>query len=459
MGRHTSLFGKDAMRLNREASDPEPQGLPDRAEKSESSQLGTRWGRAALWSTAAAVALRGGPILCSIIIARMLGKEEFGALSIIHRTVIFFGSLAGMGLGLTATKYIAQHRWSNPLRAGKILTLILFASVSFSLLMSLTLYAFSSELAGPLLKADRLAPLVRLSCPILLLVTLSGILAGCLAGFEAFDTLAIIGAYDFTTSVTSTCLLTTLWGLEGALIALALTAMGTCTLSGVLLLYVCRHHGVPLDLTGMWEESPILYRFALPAAVSSFLYGFAQWLPQTFLVKHIDGFSEVAIFAAADQVRMVITFIPTIVASASLPILASAIGQKDFLLLSRTFLMNLAFNAGLGLGICVPVMVYGSTILGLYGHGFAAHGVVMRLMGIVGFFGALASVFGSTIASRDNMWWGALFNFIWASSVCVASAALAPKWGSEGIATAYAGAYVLHIMLQGLYLANRSNFA
>src|SRR3954454_18474126 len=61
----------------------------------------------AWWSFAAAVVSRGANVLMLMICARALAQASFGELAIIQSTVGMFGPLAGLGLGMTTTKYLA----------------------------------------------------------------------------------------------------------------------------------------------------------------------------------------------------------------------------------------------------------------------------------------------------------------------------------------------------------------
>jgi O-antigen/teichoic acid export membrane protein len=53
----------------------------------------------------------------------MLGKTGYGELGMIQTTVGMFGVFAGFGLGVTATKHVAEFRRSDPARAGRIIGL------------------------------------------------------------------------------------------------------------------------------------------------------------------------------------------------------------------------------------------------------------------------------------------------------------------------------------------------
>ena len=80
----------------------------------EASDIGYRLARGGFWLLCGTVVSKALWLLASILVARMLGKETFGEFGIIRSTVEMFGVFAGFGLGLTATKYIAEFRRTDP---------------------------------------------------------------------------------------------------------------------------------------------------------------------------------------------------------------------------------------------------------------------------------------------------------------------------------------------------------
>ena len=92
-------------------------------------------------------------LVAFMFIARMLGKEAFGEPGIIRSTVGVFGTLAGFGLGLTATKHIAEFRRCNPERAGRLLALSNLLAIATSALMGLALLILAPWLAAETLHA------------------------------------------------------------------------------------------------------------------------------------------------------------------------------------------------------------------------------------------------------------------------------------------------------------------
>src|SRR5271167_1555484 len=85
-----------------------------------------------IWSLAGAVISRGFLLAASVVCARFLGREGFGALGMIQSTAGMFGIFAGLGLGLTATKYVSEFRQQDPAKTGRILALSSSAAFVFA---------------------------------------------------------------------------------------------------------------------------------------------------------------------------------------------------------------------------------------------------------------------------------------------------------------------------------------
>ena len=92
----------------------------DRVEKSE---IGYRLAKGVFWSMTGTVISQGMMLVASVLVARMLGKTGYGELGMVRSTVSMFGIFAGFGLGLTATKYVAEFRQTDPDKTGRIIGL------------------------------------------------------------------------------------------------------------------------------------------------------------------------------------------------------------------------------------------------------------------------------------------------------------------------------------------------
>src|SRR3954447_24163160 len=134
--------------------------------------LRARLAGGAFWSVMGAVATQGSSTLAAIMTARFLGDVGFGELGMVRNTLTMFAAFAGLGLGLTANKYLAETRTTDPARAGRILGLSYVMACGSGLLMALLAFAFAEPLAARTMANEGLARYLRLSAPILLTGTL-----------------------------------------------------------------------------------------------------------------------------------------------------------------------------------------------------------------------------------------------------------------------------------------------
>lgn len=158
----------------------------------EASDIGYRLAKGAFWSLAGAVISRGLMLAASVLVARMLGKTGFGELGMIQSTVGMFGVFAGFGLGMTATKYVAELRTSDPARAGRIIGLSGLVAMGTGGAMAVGLFIIAPWLAEHTINAPHLAGMLRVSAVMLLINALTGAQTGALAGFEALKTIAYV---------------------------------------------------------------------------------------------------------------------------------------------------------------------------------------------------------------------------------------------------------------------------
>src|SRR5262249_28064949 len=119
------------------------------AARLQGTEVGARLARGAFWSLVGSLGVRGMTLLATVVVVRLLGKEGYGELSVIQSTLGMFEVLAGLGMGLTATKYVAELRQRDPLRAGRVIALSCFAAAAAGLLL-----ASAVAVAAPWLAAD-----------------------------------------------------------------------------------------------------------------------------------------------------------------------------------------------------------------------------------------------------------------------------------------------------------------
>jgi len=430
-----------------------PYYLQSYLERLQSSPLRWRFARGVFWSIAGAVISRALSLSASILVARILGRESFGEIGIIHSTVGMFGVFAGFGLGMTTTKYLAEFRVTDPKRAGRILSLSGMTALCTGGLMALLLLIFASRLAEKTLAAPHLSDMLQITTIFLLFNALNGAQTGALTGFEAFKAIAKVNLFVGLAYFPLIVIGSYVAGLKGAVWGMVLAEGVNWLLNHMAIRNESRRFHIPLMNSGWWREWRILYNFSMPSVLSGAMVGPVNWVCFAILVNQVNGYAEMGIFNAANQWRTAILFLPNIIGSIILPILSSLTGVNDKKEYNRILLENILLNGSLTLGIAIIVALCAPVILGFYGKDFTEGKSTLVYLCFTGVFMAMNNVIGQAIASIGKMWNGFLFNSLWAIVLILcAYYFLTHNYGALGLALAILISYMMHSIWQGIYL-------
>jgi len=407
------------------------------------SPIGYRLAKGTFWSFVGTLIVRVLSMLSSIIVARMLGKAGFGQFGIVQVTLGMFGTLAGLGLGLTATKYVSEFRTTNRVKAGRIIALSEMVSLLSGLVMAGVLFAFAPWIAARTLADPHLAGALKLGSVFLLFTTLTTAQDGTLAGFEAFK---VIAERNLTAGIITFPLMLFLVhskGLVGGLWALIIGTVINWILNYHAIHKECAKADIKLQFSNLREEIPILWLFSFPAALSSILMTPLTWAANTTLAKCTNGYAEMGIYNAANQWRAVIMFVPAMIMQASLPILSQCHGRDEREHFAKTTAANQAVMMLIGIpGGCL-LMFLSEYIMSLYGHGFSGRSdvLIITLAGVM--VSCMGAATGPAIQAKGMMWLGCAINFSYGLVMFLIAYFTVSAMGAEGLAMASTVSYVV----------------
>ncbi len=414
----------------------------------ESDSLRGRFTRGAVWSLIGAVMSQGSNLVASVITARLLGREQFGEYGIVQSTVGMFGVFAGMGLGLTATKYVAQFRVHARTRAGRVIALSSAVASGTGIFAVLVLLLSAPWLARNTLNAPPLSAALRIGAALLFLNTVNGLQTGVLAGFEAFRAIArvnvIRGIVTVPFAVTGAIWL----GLTGAIIALVAAGAVAWIFNHLAIRTECRRDAIAVHWKSLWSEHPMLWRFSLPALLAGGLNTPVIWAASSMLVNQPAGYAQMGLFSAANQWRTAVTFLPALFSQPLLSMLSN-LGAEDPVSFRKLLRTTMLLTFGLSAGMSLPIVLCSSWIMRAYGRDFSAGSPVLILLVIATVISSTATVIGQALASLDRMWWTFAFTAAWAVVFLLLAIRLAPRYGALGLAQAFLAAYLVY----GLALA------
>jgi O-antigen/teichoic acid export membrane protein len=414
-----------------------------------------RFARGAVWCLVGAVIAQGANLVASVITARLLGRGGYGQYGMIQSTVGMLGVFAGLGLGLTATKYVAEFRTRDPERAGRIIALGCGVAIVSGGLLGLGLFAYAPLLAAKTLNAPELTNELRIASVLLFFNALSGAQTGALSGFEAFRAIARINLVRGLIAFPVTVAAVLLWRLPGAIWALAATAAVTCLLNQVSLRRQCTMLGIHPRFSSSWAEGRVLWTFSTPAFLSGALVGPALWAASAMLVNQPGGYAEMGVFSAASQWRNAIAFVPSVLAQFALPLLSNLNGERDVSRYGKALRWNLILTAAAAAAVAVPVALGAPQIMRLYGRGFQQGWLLLVLSAATAVISCINGVVGTAILSAGSVWAGCAFNGMWAAVLLAGCYFSIPTSLALGLAGSMLGAYIAHTAWQAVYLRHR----
>ncbi len=405
--------------------------------------LRARFAKGAFWSLAGAVISRGLNLVSSIIVARLLGKVSYGELGIIQSTVGMLGVFAGLGLGITLTKYVAEFREKDPEKTGRIIALLLLVSFISGLIVSIILIILSQWIAEKILSAPHLSSLLKLSAFLLFFGAINGAQTGALSGFEAFKTIAIVslisGIISFPLMVEGVFF----FQLKGAVLALVASMVVNYFLNRIAIKRECERYKIKPDFHNSFQEIPVLWRFSVPAFLSNAMVGPVSWLCNTILVNQPNGYAEMGIFNAANQWYNAMLFLPGVMSQVVLPLLSQSIGIQDSTGSAKVLNFSVKTNGIIIFTIAIICSIMSPLIMGFYGEGFRSSWPTLIVVLITASLLAIQVPVGNIIVASGKMWWGLLMNMGW-GVVFIFLTWNFVRYGALGLAGARLGAYIIH---------------
>lgn len=413
------------------------------------SDLKARVIRGVTWSIIGVIAAQGLKLLSTFIIARSLGDVGYGELGIINSTVVTFGVFAGLGLGITATKYIAELRIQDAVRAGQVIGFLLKLAFVTGGLMTLLTLLFAPLIAEHILNASHLTVELRIGSFLLFLNALTGVQIGALAGLESFRAIAIITIIEGVLHFILISLGAVLFGLIGAVVAYMLVAAVKLALSQWTLQKSCQNQHITISYKTSHPDWHILWTFALPALFISLSSQPFSWLSRVMLTSQPEGYADLGLFNAAFSWTIVLLFLPRQILRPSVSILSNLFAERLMPQFQRLVRMNLVLVVGLSAAAAGVLILFSPLIMQAYGDDFSRGTNVLIIILIAYVFSSSTLVFRDVMTSIGEMWWQVVFTLM-AGIVLIISLPIFGR-NAVGLASAYLLSYISLAAIQSIY--------
>lgn len=396
------------------------------------------------WNFISALASQGFPLIASIIIARILGTFGYGQLGMINSTVILFSTFAGLGLGITATKYIAQYHLTDPKRTGRIMGLTNLFGIFSGLLMCIILFIMAPWLASNTLAAPDLALNLRIASLLLIFNTIVGIQSGSIAGFGAFKDLAKIAIFQGIISASLILTGVYFFGLTGAIVAMVINSIINIILYKLTINNLVKKFKIKIDYLKSWKEKEVIWKLSFPSMMSSVMVGPVVWIANIIIINNPDGYSQLGLFNAANQWKTMLAFLPAVIGGVLLPMVSANIKNEN----KDLETINVLASWIIVIIIALPLISFPEIIALFYGQDYSSTVFLQSIsaMMLVSCILAYKEGIGRKLIAKNLMWWGFLSNLVWGVLFLI-SILLFQNLGALGLALSYIISYSVNTLI------------
>lgn len=407
-----------------------------------------RFVKSASWSLAGTVSGKFLMLVAFIIVARIIGKDDYGKIGVLRSTITMFMVFSSMGMGLTAARYVAYYRDIDKNKAQQIHLASNRIALIFGLVIAILIFVFNKQIAMSSFGSTELSYSLKVCIIALFFSTISSAQSGTLTGFEDFRSLGInnliFGLFQFCLIIIGAYV----WGTNGVLFFLGISAAIFVILNEI---SIRKHFSFPRQKNKIFtpEIKKIFTHFSIPAMLSTFVAMPVIWLGKTLLVRN-SGFGEMAIFDVSEQWYLMVLFVPNSIGAIVLPMLSNALSGESKADYNKLLKLNLLINCIVVTALTIIIIILAPFILKLYGSNFTSY-LPLRILLIAAVLQTINSVLGQVIASKAKMWLGFLVNLVWGTTFLGITYLFIEYFhmGALGLSYAFLISYLLHSIVQG----------
>lgn len=402
---------------------------------------------------------QGSTLIANILVARILMKQSFGEYVMVQATLVTMAGLSQLATGYTASKYIAEYRSVDPQRVGRIMGMCAIVSGVMAGVSTLLLVAMAPWLAGTMLNAPHLASALVIGAAFLLFSSINGYQTGALSGLEAYASLAKAGVASGIVAIAAISLGAWWGGLNGTLLGLSVSALFRCGIHYIFLRVESRTHGVKPQYGGsLRQEKTIILKFALPAAIAGYYSLPMVWLANTLLVRQPGGYEEMAHYAAANNLRIIVLFLPGVLNNVGLSILNNEKAKGDMAHYHRVFRFNVLHIFLISLVGAFVMGILGRPLLDLFGKDFGAGYLILWALLASSVFDAVSIAMYQYVQTQAKIWQSFAGIIIPRDGLFVLVAYyLVHSYGGIGLAVAYLSSTIIGLILHVILVSMLQN--
>lgn len=387
----------------------------------------------------------------SILIARILGPEKLGILSIIQYLgglIIIFSSL---NLPVTITTFVAEYRVTNKNKIGKTIgTLFLISTISsFVLISSIIL---SSGFISNFYDEPSIRYLIKIYALTIFFTVFSNLCISILAGFQEMKSVSKLNVILAVTNIPITFMLVYYLNILGAILSLIINSIVSFLITSVLVFNLLNIEEIKVDFSFDKELLKKIISFSLPLFISGVAYTAFQWFGPTILSME-GNFKDVGSYKVALAIYNLILFIPNAIQYNLMPAVSNLSSSKPeslslFVSNALKIIMLLVLPV-----ILAANLVSRELILILFGNAYIDSISATYILVISGFFVSIYSSMGTVLMGIKKTKTLMYFDIAFCLLFVISSYFLIKKIGLMGLAFTYLFTYFVLTLFCTFYVS------
>jgi O-antigen/teichoic acid export membrane protein len=342
--------------------------------------------------------------IAMVLVARILGKEAFGEFGLIRSTAMTFVAFSSFGMGLTATKYIAELLHKDKERTGRIIGLTYVFTFFIALFVAILFYLISPWLCETQLGKPELTNVLQWGAILLFLMTFMGTQIAVMTGFQDFRGLAIVTGIVGILSLPIYVGGAYWYGIFGALIAVMLCTSLNIATNSLFIYKNVKKNKICYEFSKGYKELSVLWSSNLPIVICGILYAGMIWFVQMMLRMQPNGATELGEFYAAQNIQIAIFFLPSLLSAVFFPNLCEVGGTSQNARYWRVVKKGLGLQVVVSLILVLPMVLFPKFLMRLNGNEFADNGLILVAFSIWGVLSVLCAVVWQVMVDQKKVW-------------------------------------------------------
>jgi O-antigen/teichoic acid export membrane protein len=332
----------------------------------------------------------------------VLGVRDFGLYAFFQSAVNVAFTFVQSSFGLMATRYVAEYKDDEPVRALQIMVLGRRASLLLGLALAVPVVLLGIH-ANSDLTLGVIAAFVVLSLVVMPAGAVSQFQVGVLMGLHAWQRSAIVAIGYVVAIIVMATIGAWFAGAAGAWLGLTLALCFRAAIAATQLRQSMRPPTVAVA-TDPADWSRLFRNFAVPGLLGAVGFAFGLWFGNYFLLRQPGGKEELGLFAAAYLLRTVIVFVPGQLATAGLALLGRTQATDDAGAYKRVLWSSIGIAAAVALGLAGAFALLGPRTMLLFGSDFRPSDLLFHSILVAAVLEALASAAYQSLPGRARMW-------------------------------------------------------